>query len=91
MLGLINTTEILLLLLFERLLKNHFMIGILDRRGVPLPDSLLFMRSIPPKRTMSLSRTRISEVKVLFRVSGGKLFCGSVMKSEFETVMFKVT
>ena len=76
---------------FFLLLKNHLIIGILDRRGTPVPEFSLFSSSKPPSNTISpfLTLTKDSNFCVAF--PGGAFSPALPKKALFSTLIFSVT
>ena len=89
--GLMNTTETILDLLLVLLLKSHFMIGILERMGTPLPPSDFWVRSKPPKITISSFFTLMIDLNCDLEDAGGASLEVFSKKSEIFTFTSMVT
>jgi len=80
--GLTNINNLDFPFAFLRLLKNHFIIGILDRKGTPVPVSEISLFSNPPNTIISSLSILMLELKVRLTCGGGASVCNCPIKSD---------
>ena len=91
MVGFINTNVVTLDFVRSLLLKSHFNMGILLKKGTPLPVSDRSVLSIPPRTIMSSLCALMIDSNLLVDVGGGAFGGGVPIKSDISTLIFNVT